>query len=518
MSEVVDNSGAAGRLDGPGRRRVRLINSTLRDGVQALWSGRITTDEIVPIALTLDLAGYDAVDFMAPVTFEVTLKHLRENPWRKARAVSRIIERIPLITHLRSRSLMSFDLAPDNVFDLWVSRLAASGFRRAMVFDALHDIRNLQASIRSAQKNGFEVTVVLFYTISPFHTIEYYASKAAQLAGLGADSICIRDPSGLLTPDRTRDLVRTIRSAVPNLPLELKSHCTTGQAEACYVEAALHGVDKLFVATDPLSGGVSVPSVRLVCEALAANGLDAGVDHGRIGDEEEYFRRLSEREGRAVAKASASVSQTQYAHQLPGNMLAFTRDQLRTMGLEQRFSEVLEEFPRVRADMGYPVMVTPISQLVCVQAVLNVVQGERYKTVPVEVRKYVHGAYGRPEAPLADTLLERAGPAPASDAEQCVDLLEQARKSFGPFASDDDLLLHVLFRPNQLVGIPMMAAADSAELRIGSRSLVDLIVAAAKQGGWRSVEVRSKGFSFVGRRFLSQSGDESQSQHREMQR
>ena len=198
------------------------------------------------------------------------------------------------------------------------------------------------------------------------------------------------------------------------------------------------------------------------------------------------------------------MTQSQRAHQMPGNMLAFTRDQLRSQGLEHKLPEVLDEFPRVRADMGYPVMVTPVSQLVCVQAVLNVLQGERYKSVPVEVRKYVHGAYGRLEAPVADALLERSGPAAALVPATEVDLLQQARDTFGTFESDDDLLLHVLFRPEQLEGVSASPAEDLHNtLSIGSKSIIGIISEIAKQGGFSSIEVQSKAFSFAGHKSAS---------------
>ena len=413
----------------------------------------------------------------------------------------RVIERTPLVTHLRSRSLVSFDLAPDNVFELWVERLAANGFRRAMVFDSLHDTENLRFSTRIARANGLEVTAVLFYTISPFHTPGYYAAKAAEVASVGADAMCLRDPSGLLTPERTRELVTIIRRAVPDLPLELKSHCNTGQAEDCYVEAALHGVDRLFVATAPMSGGVSVPSARSVAERLAERGIDVGVDVGRLADEETYFHRLADRGQRVAAHASTGISETQHAHQLPGNMLAFTRDQLRTMNLEHKMPEVLEEFPRVRADMGYPVMVTPISQLVCVQAVLNVLQGERYKSIPMEVRKFVHGAYGRPEAPLAPELLERGGRHSSAPLTRRTGSPKRAKHS-GHLSQTTTCYCTCSSGPSSSrVSRCRRDAAVLAAPVIGMRSLIDVVAELAAQGGLGALEARTRTFSFIGRRY-----------------
>lgn len=477
-------------------KRVRLINSTLRDGVQALWSSRLSTTETLAIARTIDHAGYEAVDFMAPVQFDVSIRHLKENPWNRARAVRSVVQRTPLITHLRSRSLTNFDLVPDDVFDLWVRTLATTGFRRAMVFDALHDSENLRFSTERAKAAGLDVCVVLFYTISPFHTDDYYARKSRELASFGADAICIRDPSGLLTPERVARLVPAVRSNIGVLPLELKSHCTTGFAEECYVEAIRHGVDSLFVAAEPLANGASVPSIGRITARLRQLGVDTGVDDRLVADEAEYFADMAERTGRPVGRPVETPDASQYAHQIPGNMIAFTRDQLHAMKLDHLLPAVLEELPRVRADMGYPVMVTPVSQLVCVQAVLNVVQGERYKSIPGEVRRYVQGLYGKPDAPIDDVLRERAGPLRGS-AGTASGTLDAARALHGNDMPDDDLLLHILFRPEQLAGIPMTGAPASCAARKPSEWNDLLRRCLQHRDG--DLDVRRKGFMFSGR-------------------
>lgn len=478
------------------RKTVRLINSTLRDGLQALWSGRLGEKHVLPIVRSIDQAGYEAIDFMAPVQFEVCIKNLKENPWHRARSACEAARRSPLFTHLRSRSLTSFDLVPDSVFNLWVDRIAATGFRRVMVFDALHDTDNLRFSVQRAKAAGLEVCLVIFYTISPFHTDAFYLNKAREVAALGADSICLRDPSGLLTPERVSQLVPIIRSGIGDMPFYLKSHCTTGQAEDCYLVAARNGVDALFVASEPLAHGASVPSIRRVYQRLSNEGLAAPLDVSRIEDEEDYFFDLAQRTKRPVGVPVESPDLAQYQHQLPGNMVAFTRGQLADLKMEHLLPKVLEEFVQVRADMGYPVMVTPVSQLVCVQAVLNVVQGERYKSIPGEVRKYVLGAYGKPDAPIDGALRDRVG-SPRPDTKQ-EDPVQVLRKKLGTRISDDDLLLRILFRPEQLEGVPMdsILSPESPDMPRDAESLIAFVRGLSIKPGSR-VEVCRGGFSFT---------------------
>lgn len=478
---------------------VALVDTTLRDGVQSLWSSRISADQIIPIARAMDRAGYEAIDFMASVQFEVSVKHLKENPWERVRAIRNVIRNTPLIAHVRSRSMTSFDLVADEVIELMIQRLAANGFRRIMILDALHDVDNLKLSIDASKKYGLHVSVILFYTISPIHTDEYYANKASELARLGADSICIRDPSGLLTPDRVRQLIPIIRKAVGGLHLQLKSHCTTGLAEACYIEAIRHGVNSLFTASTPLAYGPSVPSVESIRSRAREEGIDIPMDGARLQDIDEYFTEFAKDHGRPLGTPVEVIDQSQYEHQVPGGMISFLKDQLRNMHIEHRLPEVLKEFPRVRADFGYPVVVTPISQLIGVQAVLNVVGGERYKSIPVEVRKYVLGYYGKPEAPINPELLDRVSALTADSPPPATpdNALQRIRDAFGPFESDDDLLLHVLFRPEQLKDILRVRVnRSSPDLSIAGRTLVNVVKEALQLKRLTFVNIRTDSYSF----------------------
>lgn len=439
-------------------RRIGIVDTTLRDGVQCLWSGRLECSKVLPIVMTMDRAGFEAIDLMAGVTMEVWLRYLREHPWERVRAIRRVVRRTPLIAHIRGRSLTSFDVVPDELIQFMVTRLAANGIRRLMVFDPLHDIDNLGVGVRAGKEAGLEVSVIIFYTISPIHSDEYYARKAAQLASLKVDHICLRDPTGLLTPERVATLVPVIRTALGSLPLQLKSHCQTGLAPTCYLDAIKHGVNTLYTATAPLANGASVPAHEDIVAGAEQMGYKTGVDPARLKDMAEYYSQVAQDDNKVTGKPVESFDKSIYVHQVPGGMIAFLRDQLREMRMEHRLQDVLEEIPRVREDLGYPVMVTPTSQLVGTQAVLNVVLGERYKAIPEEVRRYVLGYYGSPEMPIAPNVRDRITRKEEDELQQAeardgASYLEAIRRKFGPFDSDDDLLLYALFRPNYLDGV-----------------------------------------------------------------
>lgn len=480
---------------------VRLIDTTLRDGAQAIWSGRIRAEQILPMAMSLDNAGFEAIDFMAGLQFELSVKFMKENPWERMRAVRRVIRDTPLCTHIRSRSLTSFDLMPLEAIRLYIQRAAANGFRRIMIFDALHDIENMKPSIQAAKEAGLHVTTIIFYTVSPFHTDEYYGDVARRYVELGADSVCLRDPSGLLTVERTKTLIPILRKSLGERPLALKSHCSTGLAPDCYVEAVRCGVDALFTATSPLANGPSVPATEEIISRLESElNVSPGVDVRRVEEVASYLRVLAEEEGRPVGERVVQVEADQYEHQVPGGMIAFLRDQLTELNHLDDLPRVLEEIPRVRKDMGYPVMVTPVSQLVGVQAVLNVLHG-RYTMIPKEVRRYMLGHYGRPEGPLDPDLLDQVTEsAESGDAVQVEEgLLDRIRREHGPFQSDDDLLLHIMFQKNHLEQIPPYNQVKEPAYE-GAGSIADLMKLFEKKRSVAYFSLKSDGFRFVGSR------------------
>lgn len=476
---------------------VQFIDTTLRDGVQAHWSSRMPVQRILPVLLSMDKAGYQALDCMAAVQFEISVKFLKENPWQRFAAIRQAVKDTPLITHIRSRSLLGFNVMPLDVIQLYIERLAANGFDRIMVFDALHDLSNLEPSVRHARGAGMHVVVVIFFTISPFHTDEYYAGVAERVVGLGADSICLRDPSGLLTPERTRTLIPTLRKALGGTPLELKSHCTTGLAPDCYLEAMKAGVDSLFTAAQPLANGPSVPAVEQIIEVAKKAKINIGIDEARLRDINGYMARVAAEDGKPIGTAVERPDQQQYKHQVPGGMISFLRDQLKEIGASDKLEAVLEEIPQVREAFGYPVMVTPISQLVGVQAVLNVIHGS-YEMIPTEVRNYISGHFGTPEGPLSQNLVDRvaASKSPLRDrSHEAEDTVKRIRETAGPFEDDDDLILHIMFHEEQLSQIPPYNLRNRDNPAGPVTSLLDTLKALSKQKRSSSIHISTSQFS-----------------------
>ena len=428
--------------------RLDFVDVTLRDAHQCLWATRMPTAMMLPIAARMDRAGFKVIDLMAAVTFDVCVRYLREDPWARIRLLRREIERTPLNGWVRSRSLVSFNLVGDDVIELWVRRLAANGIRRVTCFDALFDIGNLVPSIRAAQAVGIQAVGALVYSLSPVHTDELFARKTRELVALGVDAVLLKDSAGLLTPERTRTLVPAMRAALAGTPLEIHSHCNTGLAPLCYDEAIALGVDAVQTAISPLANGTSLPPTERIAAFARHAGRPVELDPDVLGAMAAHFRRAAMAERRPLGRP-AEYDPLHYAHQVPGGMMTNLRAQLVQAGLEARLGEILEEVARVREELGYLNMVTPTSQLVGTQAVLNVVQGERYRTIPDEVVRYALGHYGRPLAPIAPDALDRILATSAAREYAARPPLpvtvQQVRTRFGGRISDDELLLRAMF-------------------------------------------------------------------------
>jgi oxaloacetate decarboxylase alpha subunit len=428
--------------------RITLIDTTLRDAHQSLWSTRMTTAMMLPVAAHLDRAGFEAIDLVGGAVFDVCVRYLREDPWERMRLMSRAITRTPLIVMTRGQSLFTFEFFPDDVVELTAQRIAANGVRYVTPYDALNDIRNLEVPVRASRAAGLHVAAGLVYTVSPVHTDAYYAARARELVALGVDAVFLKDPSGLLTPERVRTLVPALRGAVGAVRLQLHTHCLTGLGPLCALEAIRHGIDTVHTATSVLAHGASQPPTEWVARQARRLGYEVDVDPEALAPVADHFRAVAAREGKPLGRI-AEYDPFHYQHQVPGGMISNLRVQLRELGLEPRLDEILEEAARVRQDLGYPIVVSPFAQFVVTQAVLNVVQGERYRTVPDEVRKYALGHYGALAAPVAPDILDRVAgrgrPVTARPGELLAPGLDRVRRDRGPFASDDDLLLAVFY-------------------------------------------------------------------------
>jgi oxaloacetate decarboxylase alpha subunit len=472
-----------------GKGRVGFIDVTLRDAHQSLWSTRMTTAMMLPIAPALDRAGFDAIDLVGGAVFDVCVRYLREDPWERMRIMSRAIARTPLIVMTRGQSLFTFELFPDDVVTLTARRIAANGIRYVTPYDALNDMRNMAVPVRASKAAGLYVDGGIVYTLSPVHTDEYYARKARELVALGVDAVFIKDPSGLLTPERTRTLVPALRAAVGGVPLQLHSHCLTGLAPLCALEAIALGVDAVHTATSPLAHGASHPPTEWLARTARRMGYTVDVDVAALAPVADYLRYVAAREGRPLGEV-AEYDLFHYEHQVPGGMISNLRSQLRDIGLEHRLEQILEEAARVRRELGYPIIVSPFAQFVVTQAVLNVVSGERYGTVPDEVRKYALGYYGELAAPVDPNVLDRVAgreqPVTVRPGDLLPPRVERARRELGPFDSDDDLLLAIFYTPEQYAAL-IDARPIRTDYPVASTPLVTLVKELAARPAVRSV-------------------------------
>ena len=448
-------------------KSVKVIDVTLRDGQQSLWATRMTNAMFLPYVHRMDEMGFDWIDLVGGAVFDVCVRYLREDPWQRMRLTAQRVTKTPLNVWTRGQSLFTFEFFPDDIVELTVRRCAANGIGRFTCYDALNDVRNIGLSIRVAKDSGMFASGHLVYTVSPVHTDEYYRGVARAIARLGVDSVGIKDPSGLLTPERARTLVPVVRSAIGDLPLEMHTHCRSGLGELVCLESVPLGVDIVHTGIRPLACGDALPDGRYVVGRLKEAGYAIRLDDRDLEEMEEYFTGVALRYDKPMGRP-LRYDPFLYHHQVPGGMISNLRSQLRDMDMEDRLDAVLEEAGQVREDLGYPILVSPFAQFVVTQAVINVVQKERYATIPDEVARYVFGCYGTPPGPISPRVLDRAA-AIGKDHEPMTDRpgalvspwIERLRKERGPFESDDDLLLHAFYQPSQLE--PLVRERDLPE-------------------------------------------------------
>jgi pyruvate/oxaloacetate carboxyltransferase len=435
------------------RARFDFVDVTLRDAHQCLWSTRMTTALMTPILGAIDRCGYAAINILGGAVFDVCVRYLHENPWARVKLLCAHLA-TPCDALTRGQSLYTFELFPDDIVELNAQVLARLGVKILTVYDALNDNRNLESSVRAGRAAGMKVNGWMTYTLSPVHTDEYYVERTRELVALGVDYICIKDPTGLLTPERGRTLFPAVVAAAGRIPVQLHSHCQSGLAPEVYEVAMLSGFRAGYTASEPLANGASLPATEDIGARAERLGFRTTLDYRALKEVAGYFRCVAEREGKPLGRV-ARCDAALYEHQIPGGMISNLRYQLQTMKMEHRLPEILEEVPRVRRDLGYPIVVSPFAQYIVTQATLNVVQGERYRTIPEEIRKYAMGYYGRLAAPLAPEFLERANIRPGEmvsgrPGEHLQPWLPRLRKELGPGASDEDLLL-AAFYPKPLL-------------------------------------------------------------------
>ncbi|MDQ0286561.1 oxaloacetate decarboxylase alpha subunit [Desulfofundulus luciae] len=427
---------------------LKITDTTLRDGHQSLWATRMRTQDMLPILEKLDAVGYHSLEVWGGATFDVCMRYLNEDPWERLRTLKKHIKRTPLQMLLRGQSLVGYQHYPDDVVEAFINKMVENGIDIIRIFDALNDLRNFEAPMRVASKTGAHIQAAVVYTISPVHTTEHYVETAVSLAQMGAHSICIKDMAGLLTPYKAYELVKLIKERV-GLPVQLHSHYIGGLALGAYLKAAEAGVDVVDTASVPLAFGSSQPPVETVVRALQGTPYDTGLELGLLFEIAAYFEDLRKSLGyeRGVTRIN---DMRVFEHQVPGGMISNLVTQLEEQKALHRLPEVLAEIPRVRAELGYPPLVTPTSQIVGTQAVLNVLAGERYKLIPGEVRAYVEGLYGRPPAPIdpdvARKILGDKEPITCRPADLLEPKMDKIREEIKHLAkSEEDFISYALF-------------------------------------------------------------------------
>ncbi len=377
--------------------RVKLTETVFRDAHQSLLATRMRTRDMLPIAEKIDQVGFFSLEMWGGATFDACIRYLNEDPWERLRALKMAMPNTPMQMLLRGQNLVGYRHYADDVVDKFVQKAAENGVDIFRIFDAVNDIRNMERSIKAAKKMEKHVQGGISYTISPVHTNEQFAKFAVKLAELGCDSICIKDMAGLITPQNAYDLIREIKKEV-RLPVNLHTHCTSGMAQMSYFYACQAGVDILDTAMSPLSGGSSQPATESLVAALRGTPYDTGLDLELLTEIKRYLEKIVEIYASVFNPIAARLDTNVLAYQIPGGMLSNLVSQLIEQKAMDKYEEVLAEIPKVRKDLGYPPLVTPTSQIVVTQAVLNVITGDRYKMVPKEVKDYVKGLYGKSPA------------------------------------------------------------------------------------------------------------------------
>ena len=428
---------------------IQFVDTTVRDGNQSLWDATgLNTAKLLSFAPSLDGAGFKAIDFITSGHMGVTIRYHKENPWEKIRLVCKAMPRTSLRYGGTFRRFFAFKWMPDSVSQLAMKLAADCGLRGIWIVDGSYDMKFFYKAARWAKEAGFEEVVVeLSYTISPVHTDEFYAEKARELANCpDIDTLCVKDQGGLLTPDRVRTLVPAVLQNASGKPVEMHAHCNTGLGTVNLLEGVRQGIRTVWTAIPPLAYGTSHPSVFNIIKNLHYMGYSTNLDEEALEAVSESLRAIAERDGRPEG-VIPEYDYFYYQHQVPGGMMTTLKRQLAEVEMEDRMDEVLREVVRVRAEFGYPIMVTPFSQFVGTQAALNVITGERYKVIPEGVIQYAAGWFGPTPAPIDQNVFDKIVSSPKAKAifnkEPAQLSIKELRQQtgMGPDVSDEEFVL-----------------------------------------------------------------------------
>lgn len=457
------------------------METVLRDAHQSLIATRMPTEIMLPIADKMDQVGYAAIECWGGATFDSCLRFLHEDPWERLRKLKDHFKKTPTQMLLRGQNILGYSHYSDDVVEYFVQKSIANGIDRIRIFDCLNDLRNLETSVKATKKEGGHAQIALAYTIGDAYTEEYWENIARQIEDMGADSICIKDMAGLLTPYPAYTLVKALKRST-KLPIDLHTHYTSGVASMTYLKAIEAGVDIIDCAMSPLALGTSQPATEVMVGALAGTDRDTGLDQNLLKEIADYFAPYREEclENGLLSTKVLGVNIRTLLYQVPGGMLSNMVSQLKEQGASDKLTEVLEEVPRVRKDLGEPPLVTPSSQIVGTQAVMNVLMGERYKVATAQTKDLCAGKYGQTIKPMNEEVVKKV----IGDAERITcrpaDLippqLEKFEKECAEWKQqDEDVLSYALFP---------QVAVDFFKYRLAQQEKVDLTKADTKNNAY----------------------------------
>ncbi|MDD6196792.1 oxaloacetate decarboxylase subunit alpha [[Clostridium] aminophilum] len=391
------------------KKPVKVVETVLRDAHQSLIATRMTTEQMMPIIPKMDEIGYYAVECWGGATFDSCLRFLNEDPWNRLRKLRDGFKKTKLQMLFRGQNILGYNHYADDVVEYFVQKSVANGIDIIRIFDCLNDIRNLETAVRAAKKEKAEAQIALSYTLGSAYTLDYWKNIAKNIEAMGADSLCIKDMAGLLTPYKAQELVSALKESV-KIPIDLHSHYTSGVAAMTYLKAIEAGCDRIDTAISPFSMGTSQPATEVMVETLKGTKYDTGLDIEKLSEIAEYFQPQREEDIQSglLNTKVLGVNINTLRYQVPGGMLSNLVSQLKAMNQESKYEEVLKEIPRVRADFGEPPLVTPSSQIVGAQAVFNVMMGERYKMIPKESKKFLKGEFGKTVKPFNPEVQKKA--------------------------------------------------------------------------------------------------------------
>ncbi|MDI6894212.1 MAG: oxaloacetate decarboxylase subunit alpha [Bacillota bacterium] len=430
-------------------RPVRITDTTLRDGHQSLLATRMRLEDMLPIIDKMDRVGFHSFEVWGGATFDSCLRFLAEDPWERLRTLRRAFKNSRLQMLLRGQNLVGYRHYPDDVAEAFVRKAVSNGLDIIRIFDALNDTRNMGKAIEVTKEAGAHVQATVVYTTSPIHTVDHFVEVARELAGMGADSICLKDMAGILDPYTAHTVVGRLKAEV-GLPVQVHTHYTSGMASMALLKAVEAGADVIDTAISSLALGTSQPACETMVAALRGTPYETGLDLGLLGEIAEYFRDVRKKYGEFDV-APPGVDTNVLRYQIPGGMISNFISQLSQQNALDRLGEVLDEVPRVREDLGYPPLVTPSSQIVGAQAVLNVLAGERYKMVTNEVRAYLRGLYGRPPGPVNEEVRRKIiGEEQVVEGRPADELepgLPEARRLAAPYMEQEEDVISVALFP-----------------------------------------------------------------------